>query len=335
MLRAIVIRLLIVATTFLGVTTLAFALIHLIPGDPITLIAGERGVSEERHAALMAQYGFDQPLSTQYVRYIGDVLQGDLGTSIKSKRPVLSEFFALFPATVELSFFAMLLAIAIGLPVGVLAAVKRGTALDHTVMGISLTGYSMPIFWWALLLMWLFSVTWELTPVSSRLNVMYWIEPVTGFHLIDSLLVGDWEAFWSACYHLILPSIVLGTIPLAVIARMTRSAMLEVLHEDYVRTARAKGLSPARVIVLHALRNAMIPVVTVIGLQVSVLLTGAILTETIFAWPGIGKWMVDAIGRRDYPVVQGGVLLIATTVILVNLTVDLLYGVINPRVRRR
>lgn len=335
MLRAIAIRLLIVATTFLGVTTLAFALIHMIPSDPIMLIAGERGLSPERHAALMAQYGFDQPLLVQYARYILDVLQGDLGISIKSKRPVLDEFLALFPATVELSFFAMLLAVAIGIPVGVLAAVKRGTILDHTVMGISLTGYSMPIFWWALLLIWLFSVTWGLTPVSSRLNVMYWIEPVTGFHLIDSLLAGDGEAFWSAVYHLILPSIVLGTIPLAVVARMTRSAMLEVLNEDYVRTARAKGLSPARVIGLHALRNAMIPVVTVIGLQVSVLLTGAILTETIFAWPGIGKWMVDAISRRDYPVVQGGVLLIATTVIVVNLTVDLLYGVINPRVRRR
>jgi len=335
MLRSTIIRLLIVATTFLGVTTLSFALIHLIPGDPITLVAGERGVSPERHAALMAQYGFDQPLSAQYLRYIGDVLQGDLGTSIKTKKPVLTEFFNLFPATIELSVFAMLLAIVIGIPVGVLAAVKRGTVFDHTVMGISLTGYSMPIFWWALLLMWLFSVTWGLTPVSGRLNAYLWIEPVTGFHLIDSLLAGDREAFWSSVYYLILPSIVLGTIPLAVVARMTRSAMLEVLHEDYVRTARAKGLGPGRVIGLHALRNAMIPVVTVIGLQVSVLLTGAILTETIFAWPGIGKWMVEAIGRRDYPVVQGGILLIATTVILVNLTVDLLYGVINPRVRRR
>lgn len=334
MLRTIIIRLLIVGTTFLGVTTLAFGLIHSIPGDPITLIAGERGVSPERHAELMAQYGYDKSLIEQYFLYIGNVVQGDLGQSIRTKRPVIEEFFNLFPATIELSAFAMLLAVVIGIPVGVLAAVKRGTAYDHTVMGVALTGYSMPIFWWALLLMWLVSVTWGVTPVSGRIEVLYFVEPVTGFLLIDTLLADNMKAFWSAAHHLILPAIVLGTIPLAVIARMTRSAMLEVLHEDYVRTARAKGLAPRRVIGLHGLRNAMIPVVTVIGLQVSVLLTGAILTETIFAWPGIGKWMVEAIGRRDYPVVQGGVLLIATTVILVNLTVDLLYGVINPRVRR-
>ena len=334
MLRTVVIRLLIVATTFLGVTTLAFALIHAIPGDPIQLIAGERGVDEARHAELMAQYGYDQPLIVQYFRYIGDVLQGDLGNSIKTKKPVLEEFFNLFPATLELSVFAMILAVTIGIPIGVLAAVKRGTPYDHTVMGAALTGYSMPIFWWALLLMWLLSVTWDITPVSGRIDVLYWVEPVTGFALIDSIIADDWPAFWSSVHHLVLPAIVLGTIPLAVIARMTRSSMLEVLSEDYVRTARAKGLSPRRVIGLHALRNAMIPVITVIGLQVSVLLTGAILTETIFAWPGIGKWMVEAIGRRDYPVVQGGILLIATTVILVNLTVDVLYGIINPRVRR-
>ena len=227
----------------------------------------------------------------------------------------------------------MIFAIVIGLPAGILAALTRGSFLDHGVMGAALTGYSMPIFWWAILLIVLFSNTLGLTPVSGRLDILYYIEPTTGFMLIDTLLSDDDGAFWSALHHLILPSIVLGTIPLAVIARMTRSAMLEVLGEDYIRTARAKGLSPRRVIWVHALRNALIPVVTVIGLQTGTLLAGAVLTETIFSWPGVGKWLIDAIGRRDFPAVQGGILLIAMTIIAVNLVVDLLYGLINPRIR--
>jgi dipeptide transport system permease protein len=223
--------------------------------------------------------------------------------------------------------------IAIGLPAGVFAARRRGTVVDHGVMGTALTGYSMPIFWCGLFLIMVFSSNLGWTPVSGRLAVEYEIPRVTGFMLIDTLLSGEEGAFRSAASHLILPAIVLGTIPLAVIARMTRSSMLEVLREDYIRTARAKGLSPARVIVVHALRNALIPVVTVIGLQIGTLLAGAVLTETLFSWPGIGKWLIDAIGRRDYPVVQGGILLIATLVIVVNLVVDLLYGVLNPRIR--
>ncbi len=246
---------------------------------------------------------------------------------------MVEEFFILFPATLELSLVAMLFAIAIGMPAGILAGIRRGSALDHSVMGIALTGYSMPIFWWGLLLIIFFSGTLGWTPVSGRIEVRYFIEPVTGFLLIDTLLSGEKGAFTSAARHLILPVVALGTIPLAVIARQTRSAMLEVLGEDYVRTARAKGLPPHRVIGLHALRNALIPVVTVIGLQVGVLMAGAILTETIFAWPGIGKWLVDSIFRRDYPSVQGGLLLIAFVVMLVNLLVDLLYGLINPRIR--
>ncbi|MCB1755076.1 MAG: ABC transporter permease subunit, partial [Gammaproteobacteria bacterium] len=234
---------------------------------------------------------------------------------------------------VELSFFAILFAIVIGLPAGMLAAVKRGTFVDHTVMGVSLTGYSMPVFWWALLLILFFSVTLGWTPVSGRISVMYYIEPVTGFMLIDSLLAGDFDAFKSAARHLILPAVALGTIPLAVIARMTRSSMLEVIQEEYIKTARAKGLSPLRVIFVHALRNAMIPVITVIGLQVGVLFAGAILTETIFSWPGIGKWLVDSISRRDYPAVQGGILIVAIVIMIVNLIVDLIYGLVNPRIR--
>jgi dipeptide transport system permease protein len=333
MLRFLLTKLGLVIPTFFGVTLLTFAMVRLIPGDPIELLAGERGVSPERHAQLAAQYGFDKPLLEQYVVYIGNVLQGDLGKSIVTKRPVLSEFLALFPATIELSICAMIFAIVIGLPVGILAGVRRGSFWDHSVMGVSLTGYSMPIFWWGLLLIILFSVNLQWTPVSGRISLLYFFDSVTGFMLIDSLLSGQDGAFISALRHLILPSIVLGTIPLAVVARMTRSAMLEVLGEDYIRTARAKGLSPLRVVGVHALRNALIPVITVIGLQVGLLLAGAILTETIFAWPGIGKWLVESIHRRDYPALQGGILLVAMIVMLVNLAVDLAYGLINPRIR--
>ncbi len=335
MLRFVLTRLGLVAPTFVGITLLSFAMIRLVPGDPIELLVGERGLDPQRHAALRAQFGFDKPLLEQYWIYIKGVLQGDLGKSIVTKQPVIDEFLALFPATVELSLFALLFALVVGLPAGILAGVRRGSVFDHTVMGSALTGYSMPIFWWGLLLIILFSGILGLTPVSGRISLVYFFEPVTGFMLIDSLLSGQSGAFASALRHLILPAVVLGTIPLAVIARQTRSAMLEVLNEDFVRTARAKGLGPWRVIGLHALRNALIPVVTVIGLQIGVLFSGAVLTETIFAWPGIGKWLIDSIYRRDYPSVQGGILLIATTVILVNLSVDLIYGHIKPRIRHR
>ena len=323
----------VIIPTFLGVTLIAFTFIRLLPGDPVLLMAGERGMSEERHARLMTEYGFDKPILVQYGVYLNDLLHGDFGTSIITKRPVFEEFATLFPATVELSVCAIILAVFIGLPAGMIAAVKRGSTFDHTVMAGALTGYSMPIFWWGLLLIIFFSGILGWTPVSGRISLMYYFEPVTGFMLIDSLLSGQEGAFTSALSHLILPTVVLGTIPLAVIARQTRSAMLEVLGEDYIRTARAKGLPPSRVIGLHALRNAMIPVITVIGLQVGVLFAGAILTETIFSWPGIGKWMVDSIFRRDYPSVQGGLLLIAVIIMIVNLVVDLMYGLINPRIR--
>jgi dipeptide transport system permease protein len=333
MLRFILSRVALVVPTFLGIIFLSFFLIRLVPGDPIEVRVGERGISPERLAQLRHEMGLDQPLWVQFADYVGNVLTGDLGVSIVTRTPVLQEFLALFPATVELSVCAILFAILIGLPAGVVAAVRRGSVWDHTVMGISLTGYSMPIFWWALLLILLFSVSLGWTPVSGRLSVMYYIEPVTGFMLIDTLLSDEPEAFRSALQHLVLPAVVLGTIPLAVVARMTRSSMLEVLGEDYIRTARAKGLSVWRVVGVHALRNALIPVVTVIGLQVGTLLAGAILTETIFSWPGIGKWLIESINRRDYPVLQGGVLLVAVLVMSVNLLVDLTYGTLNPRIR--
>ncbi|CAO3409449.1 ABC transporter permease subunit [Azospirillum largimobile] len=333
MLRFILTRVSLVIPTFLGITFLTFILIRLVPGDPIEVRVGERGIAPERLAALRHELGLDRPLWQQFLDYVGNVLSGDFGLSLVTHNSVLSEFITLFPATLELALCAMLFATLVGLPAGILAAVKRGSLFDHGVMGISLTGYSMPIFWWGLLLILFFSVGLGWTPVSGRLDLIHYVEPVTGFMLIDTLMAGEYEAFRSALGHLVLPTIVLGTVPLAVVARMTRSAMLEVLGEDYIRTARAKGLADGRVIGMHALRNALIPVVTVIGLQVGTLLGGAILTETIFSWPGVGKWLIESINRRDYPALQGGVLLIATSVILVNLLVDVLYGVLNPRIR--
>ncbi|WP_249690706.1 ABC transporter permease subunit [Stappia sp. WLB 29] len=333
MIRFLFGRLALLVPTFIGVTIVAFGFIRLLPGDPVLLLAGERGLSPERYNQLMEQFGFSEPIWRQYLDYIAGVLTGDLGNSIVTKKPVFDEFMALFPATVELALCAIVIAVALGIPAGILAAVRRGSVADQAIMGTALIGYSMPIFWWGLLLIILFSGILQWTPVSGRISLMYFFPQVTGFMLIDSLLSGQKGAFQSAVSHLILPSIVLATIPLAVIARQTRSAMLEVLGEDYVRTARAKGLAPLRVVGLHALRNAMIPVLTTIGLQVGVLLAGAILTETIFSWPGIGKWMIDSIARRDYPVVQGGLLMIALIVMIVNLTVDMLYGLVNPRIR--
>jgi dipeptide transport system permease protein len=333
-LRFVLTRLSLVIPTFVGMTLLAFFLIRLVPGDPIETMAGERGIDAARHEALRKEYGLDRPVLAQYAIYVGRVLRGDLGKSMITQEPVLREFGALFPATIELALCAIVFALVIGIPAGMIAAVRRNSIFDHGVMGASLTGYSMPIFWWGLLLILLFSVQLGWTPVSGRIDVKHFIEPVTGFLTVDSLLSGEKGAFRSTIAHLVLPTIVLGTNPLAIIARMTRSSMLEVLGEDYIRTARAKGLSKVRVIALHAFRNALIPVVTVIGLQVGVLFTGAILTETIFSWPGVGKWLIEAINRRDYPVLQGGILLLGTMVMAVNLLVDLAYGVINPRIRR-
>lgn len=338
MLQFICRRLGLVIPTFIGITLLTFAFVHLIPGDPIMIMAGERGISPERHALLMHQFGLDLPIWKQYFIYIQGVLHGDLGISLSSRTPVWNEFIPRFQATLELGICAMLFAIIVGIPVGILAAVKRGSIFDHTAVSISLAGYSMPIFWWGIMLIMFVSVKLNLLPVSGRISDVVFLDdskPLTGFMLVDTLLWGEPGDFKDAIQHLILPAIVLGTIPLAVIVRMTRSAMLEVLGEDYIRTARAKGLTPLRVILVHALRNAMLPVITIIGLQVGSLLAGAILTETIFSWPGLGRWLIEALQRRDYPVVQGGVLLIAILIIAVNFIVDILYGVVNPRIRHK
>jgi len=319
--------------TLIGITLVAFGLIRLVPGDPIEVMMGERRLDPEAHAALVKQMGLDQPLPVQYFDYVSKLAQGDLGESLVSREPVAKEFAVLFPATVELAAAALLLAVTLGLALGMLAGLKRGSLVDQGVMGAATVGYSMPVFWWGLILIMFFSVNLGWTPVSGRISIEYDVARVTGFLLIDSWLSGEEGAFRSACMHLILPALVLGTSTLAVVARMTRSSMLEVLREDYIRTARAKGLNPTRVVVVHALRNALIPVLTVVGMQTGSLLAGAVLTETIFSWPGIGKWLIDSIARRDYPVVQAGILISAATFIAVNLIVDILYGVVNPRIR--
>lgn len=333
MLAFILRRIALTIPTLFALSFLTFMAIRLVPGDPIEVRRGERGISPERLEFFRHELGLDQPVWKQFLDYVWNLLHGDFGTSIISQESVLKEFLTLFPATVELSIFATLFAVLLGVPAGVLAAVKRGSAFDHGLMGVALFGYSMPVFWWGLLLVLFFSVTLDLTPVSGRIDLLYYFEPVTGFMTVDAFLSGQEGALGSALIHLVLPAIVLGTIPLAAIARMTRSSMLEVLEEDYVRTARSKGLPPWRVIGLHALRNALIPVVTTIGLQGGTLLAGAVMTETIFAWPGIGKWLIEAIFRRDYPALQGGVLLISTLLVLVNMSVDILNAAINPRIR--
>lgn len=326
-------KILSVIPTFIGITLVAFFLIRLVPGDPIEVMVGERRLDPEVHAQMVKRMGLDLPLYEQYGVYLGKLFQGDFGLSLVSREPVSKEFVALFPATMELALAALILATIIGLALGLIAALKRGSWLDQGVMGLATVGYSMPVFWWGLILIMFFSVELGWTPVSGRIAIEYDIFPHTGLMLIDTLFSDEAGAFRSALRHLLLPTLVLGTIPMAVIARMTRSSMLEVLREDYVRTARAKGLSPTRIVLVHALRNALIPVMTVIGMQTGSLLAGAVLTETIFSWPGIGKWLIDSIARRDYPVVQTAILMSACIFIGVNLLVDLLYTVVNPRIR--
>src|SRR6516162_129253 len=286
--------------TFLALMFLTFAAIRLVPGDPVEVRTGEHGMSPERLAYFRHELGLDEPVWKQFLEYVWRLAHGDFGVSLSTQQKVLTEFLTLFPATLELAFFAMLFAVAVGVPAGAIAAVKRGSFYDQALMTVSLFGYSMPIFWWGLLLIMFVSVRLGLLPVSGRIDfINYLFDQPTGFMTVDALLSDQEGAFVDALRHLILPAIVLGTVPLGVIARMTRSSMLEVLNEDYIRTARAKGLVAPRVVIIHALRNALIPVVTVIGLSVGGLLSGAILTETIFSWPGVGHWLVESIQRRD------------------------------------
>lgn len=324
--------------TLLGISLICFFMIRLIPGDPVLNLVGERGVDPVRYLEMKKELGLDLPIIEQFWFFLKNALTGNLGTSIVSNNSVWTEFIERFPATLELGMVGLTLATLIGIPMGIYAAIKRNSFFDYFLMSSSLIGYSMPIFWWGLILILIFSVKLGLTPVSGRIDLTFDIPLYSGLYLIDTLrpvvLKADGLApFWSALKHLILPATALGTIPLAVIARMTRSSMLEVLGEDYIRTARAKGMSKTRVIYIHALRNALVPIITTLALLFGSIITGAILTETIFSWPGIGKWIVQSISSRDYPVIQGGVLIISFIIIMTNIIVDVIYYFLNPKMR--
>lgn len=325
-------RLGLLVPTLLGLSILTFSLVHLVPGDPAAVMLGERATPEAL-TALRAELGLDRPLHEQYGRFLSGLLEGDLGRSLKTREKVAVEIGTRFPATFELALAAIVFAAVFGVAAGILAARKRRSFVDAAVMAGSLVGVSMPIFWLGLLAILLFSVQLGWLPLAGRIDPSLAVPRLSGFLLIDTLLAGRLDAFVDAARHLVLPAWVLGTIPLAVIARMTRAAMLDVMTQDHVRTAWAKGLSERRVLLVHVLKNALIPTITVIGLQFGYLMGGAIITETIFAWPGVGRWLVLAVSARDFRAVQGGVLLLATLFVLVNLAVDLLYAVADPRVR--
>jgi peptide/nickel transport system permease protein len=316
----------------LGVSIIVFFMVRAIPGDPAQTLLGQQA-TDEQVQQLRAHMGLDKPVIIQYAVFLRDAVTGDLGDSIVTGRPVITELLVRFPATLELTAFAMFIAIAVGVPVGVISAVRQYSLLDKLTSVLALTGISIPIFWLAMVLILIFGVRLELLPFPGRLSSGVSIQAFTGLVLVDSLLTGNFGAFWDGLKHLIMPALALGTIPMAVITRMMRSSMLEVMGEDYVRTARAKGVVPRRVVFKHALRNAMLPTVTVIGLQVGLLMGGAVITETIFSWPGVGQIAYESIYRRDYAMIQGVVLYGALLFVLVNLVVDVLYAVLDPRVR--
>jgi peptide/nickel transport system permease protein len=315
-----------------GVSIVVFFMVHAIPGDPAQIMLGQQATPEQVQQ-LRESMGLDKPIVVQYWLFLKDAVRGDLGDSTVTGRPVTTELLTRFPATFELVAFAMLIAILVGIPVGVISAVRQYSALDKTASVLALTGISMPIFWLAMVLVVIFGVNLELLPFPGRLDPTTAITSITGLVLVDSLLTLNFAGFWDGLLHLIMPALALGTIPMAVIMRMTRSSMLEVMNEDYVRTARAKGVVPWRVVFKHALRNAMLPTITVIGLQAGLLLGGAIITETIFSWPGIGLYTYQSVGQRDYPSIQGVVLYGALLFVLINLIVDILYAILDPRVR--
>lgn len=317
----------------LGVTLLVFTFLHFIPGDPADVLLGERATAEQV-AALRTQLGLDKPLMVQYLTFLQNLLRLELGTSIISGIPIVDELRVRWPATFELAIAAMLIALILGIPAGILAAVRKNRWLDRLLMTGSLLGVSLPVYWLGLLLIYLFAVNLNWLPPSGRISVEtgFTFQPITGFYLLDAVLRLNGQALVNVCTHLILPAITLGTIPLAIVARMTRSAMLDALSQDYIRTARAKGVPEIWVLCVHALKNALLAISTIAGLQFGTLLGGAILTETIFAWPGIGSWIYQGILDRDYPVVQGGVIFVAIAFVLVNLLVDISYTLIDPRV---
>ena len=321
--------------TLIIISILVFLSVRMIPGDPLDFMLGEKRASVEVRKELEKKLGLDQPLYKQYFLFVGKVFKGDLGRSIVSGRRVSEEFFDRFPATVELALSSLFLALLLGLPLGILSALFHNSWWDRFVVGVSLTGYSMSVFWWGLILILFFSVHLEWTPVSGRISILYEVTHYTGFMLIDTLLSPErWPAFRSFLWHLILPTLTLATIPFVFIVRITRSCFLESLKEDFVRTAQAKGLAMNTIVWRHILKNALIPIVTVAGFMLGTLLTGAVLTETVFSWPGIGHWLVHGVLARDYSVLQGGILLIAVLVLLINLIVDLSYMKLDPRLKK-
>ena len=332
MFKFIVRRLLLLVPVLLGLSILVFVWIRALPGGPAEALLGERA-DQESVEQIREQYGLDKPVYVQYWEYVRTTAQGDLGTSVTTRRPVTDELKQKFPATIELTIAAMLFAVTLGIPLGFVAAKRYGTAIDSASLFVSLLGVSIPVFFLAIMLKYVFAVQLGWLPTVGRITATIDIEHPTNFYLIDSLLAGDLNAFFDVSKHLILPAIALGSIPLAIIARITRAAVLDVQNEDYVRTARAKGLSPRVVDRRHIMKNALLPVVTIIGLQAGLLLSGAVLTETVFAFPGMGSWLVDAIKARNYPVLQGGILFVAVVFVLVNLAVDISYAFINPRIR--
>lgn len=324
-------RLLLVIPVVIGVTFLAYGMV-LLTGDPTSALAGEHA-SPQLRAQVRERLGLDDPLAVQYVRFVGRLLQGDLGTSVMTRSPVVNELRQFFPATFELALSAMVVAVLVGVPLGVIAGYKHNTFIDLANTFGALVGVSMPIFWLALILLWVFGLKLGWFPTTGRLDPSVDLEIITRFYVLDSILTGNLRALGNALHHLALPAMALATIPTAFIARITRSAMLDVLGDDYIRTARAKGVVERVVVMRHALRNALLPVLTVIGLQVGFLMAGAILTETIFAWPGMGRWVVNAIVARNIPVIQIAVIVFALVFVFVNLTVDIMYAWVDPRIR--
>jgi peptide/nickel transport system permease protein len=332
MLAYIIRRIFIMIPTLLGVSIIVFLMLHLTPGDPAELLMGERA-SEEALQEIREHLGLNKPLYVQYGMFLKQLMKGDLGETIWTRQKVWIEVKQRFPATIELSVVALFISIVLGMIFGIVSATKQYSIFDYVSMLGALVGVSMPIFWLGLVFMLIFSLNLGWLPMSGRLSIGVELETITNFYILDAILTGNWEALKDALWHIIMPAFTLSTIPTAIIARMTRSAMLEVLRQDYIKTAKAKGLSQFKVVFKHALRNALIPVVTTIGLQFGVLLCGAILTETIFAWPGVGKWIYDAVMQRDYMVIRSGTLFLAAIFIVINLCVDVLYAVINPRIK--
>ena len=324
-------RLILAVPVVLGVTFFAYSMV-LLSGDPAVAMAGQH-VTPEIREAVREKLGLDDPLPVQYARFLVRIAQGDLGTSIISRIPVATELRLFFPATMELALAAMTIAIVVGVPLGVIAGYKHNSFADLGTTFGALVGVSMPIFWLALMMLWIFALKLGWFPTGGRIDRSVDLQTITNLYIVDSIITLNFPALLSSLHHLVLPAIALATIPTAFIARITRSAMLDVLGENYVRTARAKGLEEKSVVSRHALKNAMLPVITVIGLQIGLLMTGAILTETIFAWPGMGRWIVNAIVARNFPVVQTGVLVFALIYVFVNLAVDVSYGWFNPRIR--